>query len=90
MSRLPIQLNSDERTRLLGLHATTVLAYTKASIKWQALTEKPDTPEYRESKDARERARAQVEIADYQLEQHECAGRRHLRGQAFAPRGSQP
>ena len=46
-------------------------AYTKASIKWQELTGKANTPEYRDSRTAREQARTQVDLANYELEQHE-------------------
>jgi len=48
-------------------------AYTKASIKWQRLTEKANTPEYRDSLDAREQARGQVDLANQELDQHERA-----------------
>jgi len=59
-----------ERTLLLERCADTMHAYTQASIKWQKLTG-TNSPAYRDSLIAREQARAQVEIANYQLEQHE-------------------
>ena len=59
-----------ERSLLLELCATTMHAYTKASIRWQRLTG-TNSKEYRDSLIAREQARAQVEIANFQLEQHE-------------------
>jgi hypothetical protein len=46
-------------------------AYTKASIVWQALTDGSNSAEYRESRDAREAARIQVDIARHELERHE-------------------
>lgn len=64
-------MDCDERTRLLKDCATTMHAYTKASIKWQHLTGRANTQEYRDSRDAREQARAQVDLASSQLEQHE-------------------
>ena len=59
-----------ERTLLLERCAATMQVYTKASIKWQKLTG-TNTPEYRASRDAREQARIQAELATYELEQHE-------------------
>jgi len=68
-------MDCDERARLLNLCATTMHAYTQASIKWQELTVRANTPEYRDSQDARQQARARVDLANYQLGQHE-----HLHG----------
>jgi hypothetical protein len=65
------RMNCDERSRLLERCATTMHAYTKASIKWQELTGKANTQEYRDSRDAREQARIQVDLARYELETHE-------------------
>lgn len=48
-------------------------AYTKASIKWQDLTSKANTPEYRDSLRVRVQARLEVDLANYELEQHERA-----------------
>jgi hypothetical protein len=64
-------MDCDERTRLLEHCAIAMRAYTQASIKWQELTKKANTPEYRDSRDAREQARVQVDFANHQLEQHE-------------------
>lgn len=60
-----------ERARLLKLCATTMRTYTRTSIKWQNLTGKANTLEYRDSQDARQQARVQVDLANYQLERHE-------------------
>ena len=59
-----------ERTLLLERCAATMHIYTKASIKWQKLTG-TNTPEYQDSLRAREKARSEVELASYELEQHE-------------------
>ena len=61
----------DERTVLLERCAETMHAYTKASIKWQDLTSRANTPEYRDSRSARETARIQADLATFELEQHE-------------------
>jgi hypothetical protein len=61
----------DERARLLEDCATSMHAYTQASITWQELTGRANTPAYRHSRDAREQARVQVDLASYALEQHE-------------------
>ncbi len=61
----------DERARLLEHCATTMHANTQASIKWQELTGRANTPEYRHSRDAREQARVQVDLASSELEQRE-------------------
>ena len=70
-------MECDERAYLLKVCATTMHAYTKASIKWQELTGKANTPEYRDSQDARQQARAQVDLANYQLERHESLHQCH-------------
>ena len=64
-------MDCDERTRLLEHCATTMHAYTQASIKWQELTRRGNGPEYRHSRDAREQARVQVDLASYELEKYE-------------------
>ena len=56
---------------LLECCAATMHIYTKASIKWQDLTSRANTPEYRDSRSARETARIQADLATYELEQHE-------------------
>ena len=61
----------NERTLLLEHCATSIHAYTRASINWQKLTSRANTLEYRDSLKYREQARTQVDLADYQLEQHE-------------------
>jgi hypothetical protein len=45
--------------------------YIKASIKWQDLTSRANTQEYQDSRSARAQARVQVDLATYELEQHE-------------------
>ncbi len=70
MTKHQTKSTGDERARLLERRTTTVLAYTKASINWQRLSGYPDTPEYRESRNAREQARVQVELVDHQLGSH--------------------
>jgi len=60
-----------QRTMLLECCAATMHAYTKASIKWQDLTSRANTPEYRDSRSARETARIQADLATFELEQHE-------------------
>jgi hypothetical protein len=61
----------DERARLLARCARALNAYARASTKWQKLSEKPNTPEYRDSLDAREQGRAEVDLANNALERHE-------------------
>ena len=70
-------MGCDERARLLKLCAITMRTYTKTSIKWQELTGSANTPEYRDSQDARQQARAQVDLANYQLERHESLHQCH-------------
>jgi len=65
-------MDCEERSRLLEHCATTMHAYTKASIRWQELSARANTVEYRESRDAREQARVQVDLASYELNQHEA------------------
>jgi len=60
-----------ERTLLLERCAATMQVYIKASIKWQELTSRANTPEYRDSRSARAQAKVQVDLATYELEQHE-------------------
>jgi hypothetical protein len=60
-----------ERTLLLERCAATMQVYIKASIKWQELTSKPNTQEYQHSLRDRVKARNQVDLATYELEQHE-------------------
>jgi hypothetical protein len=62
----------NERTLLLKRCAITMHTYTRASIKWQALTGSDNTQAYRDSRSARAQARIQVDLATYELEQHEC------------------
>ena len=64
-------MECDERAHLLERCAATMHVYTGASIKWQELTGRANTPEYRDSLDARNQARVQVDLANYELEQHE-------------------
>jgi hypothetical protein len=64
-------MECDERTLLFERCATTMHAYTKASIKWQELTVRANTPEYRDSRSAHEAARIQVDLATRELQQHE-------------------
>ena len=64
-------MECDERTLLLERCASTMHAYTKASIKWQELTSRANTPEYRGARIDREKARIQVDLATYELERHE-------------------
>ena len=64
-------MDCGKRTELLEQHATAMLAYTKASIKWQELTKELDALKYQDSRNAREQARLQVDLATDQLEQHE-------------------
>ena len=64
-------MDCNERTRLLEHCATTTHAYTQASIKWQELTHLVNSAEYRRCRDTREQARVQVDLASYELEQHE-------------------
>ena len=45
--------------------------YIKASIRWQELTSKANTQEYRDARSFRAQARIQVDLATYELEQHE-------------------
>jgi hypothetical protein len=71
-------MKCEERTHLLKLCAVTMRAYTRASIKWQELTARANTAEYRKSMDARQEARAQVDLAHYQLERHEALHLCHL------------
>ena len=66
-----------ERIRLLERCATTMHAYTKASIKWQELTRSGNSEEYRNSRDAREQARVQVDQASYELNEHESVHQCH-------------
>jgi hypothetical protein len=68
---LVCMMDCDERARLLAHCAATMHAYTQASIKWQELTGFANTLGYRLSRDAREQARVQADLASYQLEQHE-------------------
>ena len=60
-----------ERTTLLKCCAATMHTYTKASIKWQDLTNRANTQEYQDSRSARAQARIQVDLATHKLEQHE-------------------
>jgi hypothetical protein len=46
-------------------------AYTAASIKWQRLTARANTPEYRDSLAVRKEAHYEVDLANFQLEEHE-------------------
>ena len=60
-----------ERNLLLEYCDSKMHAYTQASIRWQKLTSRDSTQEYRESRSARARAPIQVYLATYDLEQHE-------------------
>ena len=64
-------MGCNERTLLLERCAATMHTYTRASIKWQKLTGTDNTQAYRDSRSARSRARIQVDLATYELEQHE-------------------
>ena len=64
-------MECDERNLLLEHCAATMHAYTTASIKWQELTSRANTPEYRGARIDREKARIQVDLATYELERHE-------------------
>jgi hypothetical protein len=61
----------NERTLLLERCATTMHTYSRASIKWQKLTGSGNTQAYQDSRSARSMARTQVDLATYELEQHE-------------------
>ena len=64
-------MDCNERAQLLVHCATTMHAYTQASIKWQELTRESNTSEYQDSRTAREQARIEVDLATHELEQHE-------------------
>lgn len=70
-------MDCEERVRLLERCATTKHAYTKASIRWQELSRGANTQEYRDSRDAREEARVQVDVASDELTQHEAVHHCH-------------
>jgi hypothetical protein len=69
----------DERVYLLKQCASMMLVYTNASIVWQNLTDGLNSMEYRQSRQNREVARIEVELARYQLERHEEMHRCFLR-----------
>jgi hypothetical protein len=64
-------MQCNERTLLLERCANTMHTYTRASIKWQNLTGMDNTLAYQDSRIARSRARIEVDLATYELEQHE-------------------
>ena len=70
-------MDCEDRSRLLELCASTMHTYSQASIKWQDLTGRANTPEYRTAQDTRQQARAQLDLAHYQLERHESLHQCH-------------
>ena len=67
-----------ERSQMLEHCATTVHTLTRVSIKWQELVGNPNTSEYRDSRDVREQARREVDLAYGELERHESRHRCQL------------